>query len=91
MKKAQPIPAESAKSGLFSLLLVVFCLYIFPSSNQFLKIVGGPLLLTFTFCFYPEWFRNRGGSLALTFWLMVFVWLCAIVVGIMSFLGVIEL
>jgi len=91
MKTTQPVMKESEKAIIISLLTIFFCCYVIPSSIQPLKIVGGPILFTVTFSLYPDLFRSRSGSLVPAFCLTAFVWLCAAVVGIMSFLGAVEL
>jgi hypothetical protein len=91
MKASPSAISDSGKATILSLLTILFCGFIVPSSSQPVKIIGGPILVTLTFCFYPDWFRSRRGSLVPAFCLTAYIWLCAAVVGIMWFLGGVEL
>jgi hypothetical protein len=91
MKPAQSAVSDSGKATILSLLIAFFCGFIILSPNLLLRIIGGSILFTFTFSFYPDSFRSRSGSLAPAFCLTVFVWLCAAVGGVMSLLGAVDL
>ena len=87
MKAAQPHMTDSDKTVIVSLLTLLFVGFVLPSSNQLLKIVGGPVLFTISFTCFPDSFRSRSGSLIPALWLTALLWICAAFVGVMSFFG----
>jgi hypothetical protein len=77
----------SAKVAFFSALMVALICYVIPFGSLRLRAIGAAILFTAGFALFPERFRSRGGSLATAFCLTGFVWLCAAVVMVFSFLG----
>jgi hypothetical protein len=90
MKTSEVQTIASTKTYLLSMLMVIF-FYCFIFCGFLVKAVVAAILFTATFCFYPDSFRSRSGSLIPAFCLMAFVWLCVAVMIVLTFFGAIEL
>lgn len=89
MEMSELSNVSEAKTTIFSVLTIAF-FCIIPCSGMVAE-VSAAILFTVYFCFYPDSLRSRSGSLMPAFCLTAFVWLCAAVTIVLSFVGAIEL
>jgi hypothetical protein len=87
MKTSEVQTMAPTKMYLLSALTLVFVLYVLPFCSLPVRSVGGAILFTVFFCFYPDSLRSRSRSLTPAFCLAAFVWFCAAVTVVFSFLG----
>jgi hypothetical protein len=87
MKTNEAQTIAPAKPYILSALTLVFFFYIMPFCSLPVRSVGGAILFTVFFCFYPDSLRSRGHSLTPAFCLTAFVWLCVAGTVMFSFFG----
>jgi len=79
----------------FLCLATVFVIFVVPRFvpapfGLITMVVGGAMSFSAYFFLYGQSLRTRNGSLTLAHCLLTFVWLCAVVVTLMSLTGKIE-
>ena len=79
----------------FLCLLTLFVVFVLPelvpSPFSGIVMVGGAATsFTAYFLLYPQSLRTRNGSWTLAYCLLAFLWLCAVVVTLLSLTGRIE-
>jgi hypothetical protein len=90
MKTSDTQKAKTTKQIIFSTFAMIFFCFILPFSSLPVRSAGGAVLFTAFLCLFPDSLRSRRGSLMPACCLASFVWLCAIVVSVMCFLGAVE-
>ena len=91
MKTSDIQKTDATKQIALSAFAVIFFCFILPFCSLPMRSAGGAILFTVYFWLFPDSLRSRSGSLMPAYCLAAFVWLCAIVVGVMCFLGAVEL
>ncbi len=82
---------KAALLCLLSLFVVIVLPELVPSPFGGIVMVGGAATsLTAYFLLYPQSLRTRNGSQMLAYCLLAFLWLCAVVVTLLSLTGRIE-
>jgi hypothetical protein len=91
MKTSDIQKTDATKQILLSAVTMIFICGILPFSNLPMRSFGGAVLFSIFFWVFPDSLRSRSGSLTPAFCLTAFLWLGAAVVGVMCYLGAVEL
>jgi hypothetical protein len=81
---------DATKQIVLSSFAMIFLCFILPYCSLPMRSAGGAALFTVYFWLFPNSLRSLSGSLTPAYCLAAFVWVSAIVVGVMCFLGAVE-